>query len=75
VVDRFVGIGGIVDHQFQAGIPEEQLIIALESEAAAIYCERFTSDSRNKRRTDGFSMGKKGTKFMMVDVGGNILID
>ncbi|XP_052060702.1 heat shock 70 kDa protein 12A-like [Mytilus californianus] len=52
-----------------AGIPEDQLIIALESEAAAIYCEHLNSEKR-KGSDHRFSIENDGSKFMMVDIGG-----
>lgn len=57
---------------FQAGIPEEQLIIALESEAAAIYCENLNSEKR-KGSDHRYSIENDGSKFMMVDIGGKYI--
>ncbi|XP_061165162.1 heat shock 70 kDa protein 12A-like [Saccostrea echinata] len=50
----------------KAGIPDKMLKIALEPEAASIYCQ-FLPIERNP---DGFGMTKEGTKYMIVDIGG-----
>ncbi|VDI77973.1 Hypothetical predicted protein [Mytilus galloprovincialis] len=52
---------------YLAGIPDNQLIIALESEAASIYCQYV-----QKRDIDdnAISVSKKGTQYMVVDLGG-----
>ncbi|XP_062582418.1 heat shock 70 kDa protein 12A-like [Saccostrea cucullata] len=50
----------------KAGIPDKMLKIALEPEAASIYCQ-FLPIERNP---EGFGMTKEGTKYMIVDIGG-----
>ncbi|XP_062609413.1 heat shock 70 kDa protein 12B-like, partial [Saccostrea cucullata] len=49
----------------KAGIPDKMLRIALEPEAASIYCQ-FLPIERNP---EGFGMTKEGTKYMIVDIG------
>ncbi|XP_076112735.1 heat shock 70 kDa protein 12B-like [Mytilus galloprovincialis] len=53
----------------KAEIPGERLLIALEPEAASIYCQHLPIEKLQGART-GFSMTKKGTKFMIIDLGG-----
>lgn len=60
------------DLQFniKAGIPGNQLEIALESEAASIYCQLMHLDEIQKdNTTTGFIRGP-GVKYMVVDLGG-----
>jgi hypothetical protein len=45
------------------------LKIALEPEAASIYCQ-FLPIERNP---DGFGMTKEGTRYMIVDIGGMLI--
>ncbi|XP_062582421.1 heat shock 70 kDa protein 12A-like [Saccostrea cucullata] len=49
-----------------AGIPTKMLKIALEPEAASIYCQ-FLPIEKNP---EGFGMTKEGTRYMVVDIGG-----
>ncbi|OWF52545.1 heat shock 70 kDa protein 12A-like [Mizuhopecten yessoensis] len=53
----------------QAGIPGNQLKIALEPEAASMYCQHLPLDKLTGAGT-GFSVTKKGTKYMVIDLGG-----
>ncbi|CAG2238269.1 unnamed protein product [Mytilus edulis] len=52
-----------------AGIPTNNLILALEPEAASIFCQ-FLSTEKLKGSDPGFTMTAEGTKFMVVDLGG-----
>ena len=59
---------------FQAGIKEDQLLIALEPEAASLYCkhlpvERLQSDGG----AQGFATFAKGSKYLVLDCGGIVL--
>ncbi|XP_052795593.1 heat shock 70 kDa protein 12A-like [Mya arenaria] len=47
----------------QAGIDSDQVGLALEPEAAAIWCQHIQTDVKGE-------MSKPGTQFMVVDVGG-----
>ncbi|XP_076111510.1 heat shock 70 kDa protein 12A-like [Mytilus galloprovincialis] len=51
----------------QAGIPENKLFIALEPEAASIFCQYLPTEKLNGA---DFKMAKPGTKYMVVDLGG-----
>ncbi|XP_060062728.1 heat shock 70 kDa protein 12A-like [Ylistrum balloti] len=53
----------------QAGIPGGQLKIALEPEAASLYCQHLPLDKLTGAET-GFSVTKTGTRYMVIDVGG-----
>ncbi|CAC5380207.1 unnamed protein product [Mytilus coruscus] len=51
----------------QAGVPENKLFIALEPEAASIFCQYLPTEKLNGA---DFKMAKPGTKYMVVDLGG-----
>ncbi|CAG2199170.1 unnamed protein product [Mytilus edulis] len=51
----------------QAGIPEKKLYIALEPEAASIFCQYLPTE---KLEGADFKMAKPGTQYMVVDLGG-----
>ncbi|XP_063447378.1 heat shock 70 kDa protein 12A-like [Mytilus trossulus] len=51
----------------QAGIPENKLYIALEPEAASIFCQYLPTEHLNGA---DFKMAEPGTKYMVVDLGG-----
>ncbi|XP_069112501.1 heat shock 70 kDa protein 12A-like [Argopecten irradians] len=53
----------------QAGIPGQQLKIALEPEAASLYCQHLPLDKLTGAEP-GFSVTKTGTKYMVIDLGG-----
>lgn len=54
---------------FQAGIPSNQLLIALEPEAASIYCQ-YLPIEKLQGAEKGFCMTEDGTQYMVVDNGG-----
>lgn len=54
----------------KAGIPENQLEIALEPEAASIYCHLTHLDDIRKDHTSG----GHGHKYMVVDLGGMFIL-
>lgn len=56
----------------KTGIPDKNLFIALEPEAASVYCQYLPTEKLYGAET-GFVMSKPGTKYMIVDLGGNIL--
>lgn len=57
----------------QAGIPDNQLEIALEPEAASIYCHLMNLDEiQGDNKTESFTR-KSGVKYMVVDLGGKCL--
>ncbi|XP_062612940.1 heat shock 70 kDa protein 12A-like [Saccostrea cucullata] len=47
-----------------AGIPGELLSIALEPEAASMYCQHLPD-----HRSSGY-LSERGTKYMIIDIGG-----
>lgn len=52
----------------EAGIDNDRLTIALEPEAASIYCQNLPTD---KLQSSGlFDVAKAGTEYMVVDLGG-----
>ncbi|XP_056012657.1 heat shock 70 kDa protein 12A-like isoform X2 [Ostrea edulis] len=53
----------------EAGIKNEHLIIALESEAASIYCQ-YLHIAKEDTSSSALGVVKPGTKYMMVDLGG-----
>ena len=53
----------------QAGIKDNQLLIALEPEAASIYCQYLPTE-KLKGTERGFSMSEEGTQYMVVHNGG-----
>ncbi|CAC5406609.1 unnamed protein product [Mytilus coruscus] len=52
-----------------AGIPKQNLILALEPEAASIFCQYLPTEKLKFSET-GFAMTTEGTKYMVVDLGG-----
>lgn len=53
-------------HKTQAGLPNKMLRIALEPEAASVYVQFLPIEKQGH----GFAMTKTGTKYMVVDIGG-----
>ena len=62
-INRFISFTFYIP--FQAGIPERNLMIALEPECAAIYCK-----SSPEMNTLSVGMNKAGFKYMVIDNGG-----
>ncbi|XP_063413737.1 heat shock 70 kDa protein 12A-like isoform X1 [Mytilus trossulus] len=54
----------------KAGIKGNQLTIALEPEAASIYCQELRTDRENKTNITFSETIKKGMKYVVVDLGG-----
>lgn len=54
---------------FQAGIAKEKLAIALEPEAASIFCQKLKAD-RIETGSDFSETVKSGMKYMVIDLGG-----
>ncbi|KAK3099979.1 hypothetical protein FSP39_012866 [Pinctada imbricata] len=55
----------------KAGIKKEQLTIALEPEAASIYCQHLIMDHPGDLSQSSYlGVVSKGTKYMVVDLGG-----
>lgn len=54
---------------FQAGIKEDQLTLALEPEAASIYCHELRQEVHIKENKFLPTI-KSGMKFMVIDLGG-----
>lgn len=55
----------------QAGIKGSQLTIALEAEAASLYCQELRGDREDKGNLMFSESLKTGMKFVMLDLGGN----
>ncbi|VDI52483.1 Hypothetical predicted protein [Mytilus galloprovincialis] len=53
----------------KAGIPEDSLKIALEPEAASIFCQ-YLPTKKLHGADEGFTMTEPGAKYMVVDLGG-----
>ncbi|CAC5404261.1 unnamed protein product [Mytilus coruscus] len=54
----------------KAGIPECNLKISLEPEAASIHCQYLPTKKLLGAEQQGFTMTEPGTKYMVVDLGG-----
>ncbi|VDI82370.1 Hypothetical predicted protein [Mytilus galloprovincialis] len=52
-----------------AGIPANNLIVALEPEAASIFCQ-FLQTEKKDCSEPGFTVTAEGTEYMVVDLGG-----
>lgn len=67
----------LVIYSFKAGI-KERLIIALEPEAASIYCQHLTKEDLtkddHKQTSSVLGQLSVGDKYMVVDLGGEFLI-
>lgn len=57
----------------KAGISRNKLILALEPETASIFCQ-YLSIEKMKGSEPGFTVTKKGTEYMVVDLGGECLV-
>ncbi|KAL4234528.1 hypothetical protein ACF0H5_006171 [Mactra antiquata] len=53
-----------------AGIPKENLTIALEPEAASLFCQYLPVERFNMGGKSGFGDAKPGTTYMILDLGG-----
>ncbi|CAC5392671.1 unnamed protein product [Mytilus coruscus] len=53
----------------KAGIPDENLLIALEPECASVYCQYLRSEQMLGAE-NGFKPSEKGCSYMVVDIGG-----
>ena len=53
----------------QAEIRKDRLLIALEPEAASIYCQCLPPDKLTGA-SEGFSISDNDTKYLVVDIGG-----
>lgn len=58
---------------FQAGIAREQLLIALEPEAASLYCKHLPVERlQAEGGAQGFVAFSKGSKYLVLDCGGTV---
>lgn len=57
----------------KAGIPGNQLKIALEPEAASIYCHLMHLDETERDNTTNSFIREPGVKYMVVDIGGTCI--
>lgn len=56
----------------QAGIKSDQLTLALEPEAASIYCQYLYMEKNQEGNTDAFQkLVDAKAKYMVADLGGN----
>ena len=61
---------------FQGGIKNEHLSVALEPEAASLYCRLLPVQKMAKGATGGassLSAFKPGAKYMILDAGGKVI--
>lgn len=59
----------LYENYFQkAGIKDHRLKLALEPEAASIYCQYIPVDRTKEQR--GFGVSAVGTRYMVIDLGG-----
>lgn len=56
----------------QAGIPSNQIIIALEPEAASIYCKHLPVEKL--KGGDAIDVFQPGSKYLVLDAGGLYLV-
>ncbi|XP_045161272.2 heat shock 70 kDa protein 12A-like [Mercenaria mercenaria] len=54
----------------EAGITNDQLTIALEPEAASIWCQGLQTEIRRANNTTDTGISSVGTRYMIVDLGG-----
>ncbi|XP_052795059.1 heat shock 70 kDa protein 12A-like [Mya arenaria] len=54
----------------EAGIPSDQLTIALEPEAASLYCRHLPVEKNKGSKAASLAQFKTGTKYMVLDCGG-----
>ncbi|XP_045161274.1 heat shock 70 kDa protein 12A-like [Mercenaria mercenaria] len=54
----------------EAGITNDQLTIALEPEAASIWCQGLQTEVRRASNTTDIGISSVGTRYMIVDLGG-----
>jgi len=57
-------------HLLQAGIDGAQLSIALEPEAASVFCQLLPTDRIHGSEGAKFQVASPGTKYMVIDLGG-----
>lgn len=55
---------------YEAGIDGSHLSIALEPEAASLYCQLIPTDKIHGSEGATFTVGKPGSKYMVIDLGG-----
>jgi len=55
---------------FQADIDGAQLSIALEPEAASLYCQLLPTDKVHSTNGTNFAAASAGSKYMVIDLGG-----
>ena len=58
---------------FQAGIAGEQLLICLEPEAAAIFCQTVPCQSQSSLSPSQLHCFHPGNKYIVIDAGGKYL--
>ena len=56
---------------FQAGIETNRLVIALEPEAASIFCKELPVE-KFEEGSDNIDVFQEGQKYLVLDAGGNI---
>ena len=56
---------------YKVGIHKDRLVIALEPEAASLYCMYLPVEKDSENST--FGVFKSGSKYMVVDAGGNAI--
>ncbi|XP_060577966.1 heat shock 70 kDa protein 12B-like [Ruditapes philippinarum] len=54
----------------EAGIPNNQLVIALEPEAASVWCQGLKTEIQRCDEMDVLGISAVGTRYMIVDLGG-----
>lgn len=57
---------------FKAGLPDKMLRIALEPEAASLFCQHLPLE-KLVGASKGFDVSKPGTKYMVIDLGGKYI--
>lgn len=57
----------------QAGIKKDDLTLALEPEAASVYCQ-YLNSVKEDTLSPSLGVVKPGTKYMVIDLGGKIFL-
>lgn len=59
-------------HQIKAGVRSECLTIALEPEAASVYCKKIQLAKLSEANSDedGFDIFSPGNQYLILDAGG-----
>ena len=69
-VYHFTLIGNVMNTLFQAGIRNDLLTIALEPEAASLFCRHLPVEKSLGRDKTSLAKFQAGKKYLVLDAGG-----